>query len=220
MGEISLSLSTLFEQTFGYKTTAFEPEFGDENSSKQIQRKEQGAGGSPYYTNDAFGVEYYMPVTLVYPDTTTSGSPPPGNTPAASDKQFVTRKKWSLPYPIVSLKSKKTIVETAMTERGGTLKELINIKDYEILVRGFIVGTTEDYPERDVTTLRTIYEQNTAISMQCPLTDIFLLRPDRSGSDQVVISELIIKENVAVKNICAYEMKLVSDEPFNLISIE
>jgi hypothetical protein len=213
MAEISLSLAELFEQTFGYKTRAFEPEFkhvtGDGNSLSD--RKEQGASGSPYYATDAQGREYFMPVTLTYeessalPDTPTTAS---------------TLKKWDLPYPVISITSKKTVVETALTERRGTVKELINVQDYEIIVKGFIVGNTHEFPENDMATLRTIYEQNTAISIACPLTDIFLLRPGRSGSDQVVITELKFPAVTGIKNVRPYELKLVSDEPFNLLVID
>jgi hypothetical protein len=90
--------------------------------------------------------------------------------------------------------------------------------DYEITIKGFIVATTHEFPEDAVASLQAIYELNEAISIQCPLTDIFLLRPDRSGSDQVVIKELKFPAVTGVKNIRPYELKLLSDEPFNLIT--
>ncbi len=213
MAEISFSLATLFEQTFGYKTRAFEPRFqrvsgdGDNLSG----RLEQGKGGSPYYANDPHGTEYFMPVTLSYPDTNASPA-----AIAGGGSTSATLKKWDLPYPVISIESKKTIIETALTERSGTVKELISIRDYEITIKGFIIAATHEFPEQDVATLRGIYEQNTGISIQCPLTDIFLLRPDRSGSDQVVISELKFPAITAVKNVRPYELKLLSDAPFNL----
>ena len=120
---------------------------------------------------------------------------------------------------MISISGRKTIVETPLTERRGTVKELINIEDYEIVIKGFIIGATNDFPENDVAILRNIYEQNSALSIQCPLTDIFLLRPDRSGSDQVVIKDLRFPGIKAVKNVCPYELHMVSDEPFNLIEI-
>jgi hypothetical protein len=218
MAEISFSLAALFEKTFGYKTRAFEPQFRQLKGNNPPERKEQGAGGSPYYANDALGTEYYMPVTLTYPDMSSRQETPPGVT-ATNNNSFSVHKKWNLPYPIISIESKKTIVETALTERRGTVKELIAIKDYEITIKGFLIAPTHEFPEQDVTTLRTIYEQNTAISIQCPLTDIFLLRPDRSGSDQVVISELKFHAIIGIKNIRPYELKMLSDEPFNLLSI-
>jgi hypothetical protein len=207
MAEISLSLATLFEQTFGYKTLAFEPKF--EKVTGKNERKEQGAGGSAYYATDASGVEYYMPVTLIYPDNGGTGT----------DAADATLKRWNLPYPVISIECKKTIIETALAGRNGTVKELIGSQDYVITIKGFIVGANNEFPEESMSTLRSIYEQNLALSIECPLTDIFLLRPNRNGSDKVVMSELKLPVVTGVKNIRAYELKLLSDEAFNLITI-
>ena len=99
------------------------------------------------------------------------------------------------------------------------MKELINITDYEIVIRGFIIGAGNEFPENEVTALRTVYEKNVALSIQCPLTDIFLLRPDRKGSDKVVITDLVFPAVTGVKNVRPYELRLVSDEEFNLVNI-
>ncbi len=214
MAEISFSLADLFEQTFGYKTKAFDPEFKSVTGQNALLagRKENGAQGSPYYSIDELGKEYYMPVTIMYNDTSE-------DTGLNTNESSGPLSKWNLPYPVISVTSRKTIVETPLTGRKGTVKELINVQDYEILVRGFIIGNTNEFPEADVTKLRTIYEQNTALSIQCPLTDIFLLRPDRSGSDQVVIRELSFPSMNGVKNVRPYLLRMVSDEPFNLVTI-
>jgi len=204
MAEISFNLAYLFEQAFGYRSQAFEPEFDQVQGSMAPNRSEQGSLGSPYYSKDGLGREYFMPVTIKYPE-------------GGAEKG--TLKKWELPYPVVSITGGKTIVETALTERRGTVKELINNQDYEITIRGFIVGAGNEFPEQEVTTLRTIYEQSTTLSIECPLTDIFLLRPDRSGSDQVVIKQLRLPEVTGIKNVRPYELLLISDEPFNLESI-
>ncbi len=214
MAEISFSLGDLFEQAFGYKTQAFEPEFQQVQGVRAPYRTQQGSLGSPYYSSDALGKEYYMPVTIKYPDNSQTNlqTNSSGNSPGIL-------KIWELPYPVVSISSRKTIIETPVTERRGTVKELINIQDYEIAIKGFIITKANEFPENDVTTLRNIYEQNAALSIQCPLTDIFLLRPDRSGSDQVVIKELKFHEVSGIKNVRPYELQLLSDAPFNLTAI-
>jgi len=212
MAEISLSLGDLFEQAFGYKTHAFEPKFSRTNKRGQ----EQGKAGAPFYAKDALGQEYFMPVTISYPDTSAASSPPAGVTSDA--RNFTSKKSWQLPYPVISIESAKTIVKTQLTERRGTVKEQINITDYQITIKGLILGDGE-FPETVVSTLRDIYERNAPLSIQCPLTDIFLLRPDRSGSDQVVISELKLPATGSSENVRPYELKLISDEIFNLISI-
>ena len=204
MAEIYFDLAGLFEQTFGYKSQAFNPEFASVTGDKSATRTEQGANGSPYYGVDAKGNEYFLPVTLSY--TPAGGS---GGQPVSFD----------LPYPVISINSRKTIVETPLTERRGTVKELINIRDYEITIKGFIVNAANEFPEDVVTQLRSVYEQIVTLSIKCPLTDIFLLRPDRSGSDQVVITELIFPAVTGVKNVRPYELHLLSDEAFSLLTI-
>jgi Domain of unknown function (DUF6046) len=196
MAEISFDLSTLFEQTFGYRTQAFSPEFDPliNNSNSQ------------FYANDALGNEYFLPVTITWQQATPIG-------------QSTTATSWDLPYPIVSITARKTIIETALTERRGTVKELINSKDFEITVKGFIIGDDNEFPQDDVTMLRTLYEQNAAVGIANALTDIFLLRPDRSGSDQVVITGLHLPEVKGIKNVRPYQLTMLSDEPFNLIAI-
>jgi hypothetical protein len=70
MAEILFDLSDLFEKAFGYKTRAFVPQFSPVEGNKAPFRTEQGAQGSPYYAKDILGQEYYMPVTLAYPEST------------------------------------------------------------------------------------------------------------------------------------------------------
>lgn len=216
MAELSFNISDLFEQTFGYKTRAFDPDFSKTEGAVNTNRKEYGAQGSPYYTIGSLGLEYYMPVTISYPEGISSLTSKQATQGAIETGKL---KKWDLPFPVISVSSSKTIVETPLTERRGTVKELINIRNYEITIKGFIIGEGNNFPESEVTILRNIYEQNEPLAIQCPLTDIFLLRPDRSGSDQVVITELKFPAVTGVKNVAPYELHLVSDEPFNLISI-
>lgn len=199
MAEASFNLAALFEQAFGYKTRAFDPKFAPITGNNAL-RTEHGTNGSAYYAMHN-GVEYFMPVTLSY-----------------TESDSVTESV-QLQFPIIELSSKKTIVETQLTERRGTVKELINIQDYEIKIKGFIIGTQHEFPEQDVISLRNLYERNEALSIQCPLTDIFLLRSGRTGSDKVVIKDLKFPFITGVKNVKAYEMTLISDEPFNLIKI-
>lgn len=197
MTQFNFDLPTLFQQTFGYRSRAFEPDF-DPADRETSQTAQSALLGSSYYSTDMLSREYYMPVTVVYNSGTGSAS------------------EWKLPHPVVAISSRKTIIETPLTERRGTVKELINVQDYDIVIKGFIINASNEFPEQDVTTLRNIYEINEPISIKCPVTDIFLLRPDRKGSDKVVIKELKFLPVAGVKNIRPYELHMVSDEPFNL----
>ena len=77
-----------------------------------------------------------------------------------------------------------------------------------------------ELPEQAVSKLRAIYETDKAISLKCALTDVFLLRPERNGSDEVVASELKFPALPGVKNVRPYELTLISDEPFNLVIVD
>lgn len=218
MAQISFNLADIFEETYGYRTQAFEMKF-DRLSSELTglsNRTEQGAIGSPYYGNADKKGEYYLPVTITYEEAADPlWQAPDGSFPGNTGIQY----SWDLPHPVISIASRKTIIETPLTERRGTVKELINVQDYDIVIKGFIINDIEEFPAAAVTKLRTIYEKNEALSIKCPLTDIFLLRPDRKGSDKVVIRELKFPAVTGIKNVRPYELHLVSDEPFNLISI-
>jgi len=194
-------LAHLFQQAFGYRSGAFEPQLEPAMGNTDPYRTLSGAYGSPYYGQDAVNREYYLPVTIAY-----------------QDNERLT--EWNLPYPVISITSKKTIVETPLTQRRGTVKEIINTEDYLIVVKGFIVGAGNELPEQQISILRTIYESSKPISVKSALTDIFLLRPERSGSDEVVVKELKFPAIAGVKNVRPYELHLLSDEPFNLLSID
>ncbi len=201
MAEISLSLPDMYENAFGYKTQAFNPRFPALPNRVAISKQ-----GSPYYADDVLGREYFMPATITYAPGASAGAP--------GEVKII-----NLSYPVISVSCNKTIVETALTERRGTVKELISTKDYEITIRGLLLNTSNDFPEDDVTALRELFEQNAAVQIKCALTDIFLIRPDRSGSDNVVITEISFPPISGVKNVRPYEIKMLSDETFNLTDI-
>jgi hypothetical protein len=204
MAEITFSLPDLFEKAFGYRTQAFEPKF------KQVPGKKDKSG-NPDYAPGMVGIAYHLPVFVKDPNATASSN----NT---SDKNTGAG-GWYLPHPVISIDSRKTLVETPMVERNGTVKELIGIRDYEISIKGFVISTDNELARQQIEQLRSIYELNVPLSISCSLTDIFLVRPDRRGSDQVVITALSFPAVTGVKNVRPYELKMLSNAPFNLIAI-
>ena len=202
------NLSVLFQEVFGYKSKAFEPDL-----KRVPQRAEYGkAASSPYYAVDNAGVEYFLPVELIVPSDIAA-------TVGISNGDGSTANRWMLPYPVLSFSLNKRFIETELTERRGTVKELINTGDYRISIKGFLIGKGNDFPEDDFTTLTRIVELGVAVKINNPITDIILLRPGRAGSDEVVISSLRFPPVIGVQNVRAYELELMSDEPFNLIDI-
>lgn len=190
MAEVSFSIAQLFEQQFGYKSEAF-------NFDKVPGKKEKADGGSPLYSLDSFGREYFMPVWL-------------GET---LDSLI------EIPYPVIRIECRKTIVETPLTERNGTVKELIYTQDYRITIKGLAVNSTPDWPEQSIKMLNNLFKINNPIYVQSALTDIFLIPMDRNGDVQAVISSISFPENKGAKNVCPYEIELVSDNIFSLNEI-
>ena len=112
---------------------------------------------------------------------------------------------------ILSVTSKKTIVETPLVNRTGTVKELISIEDYSIQLDGFFIGTKGQFPDREIDELVQLYKKNEAIQLKCALTDYFILE-----SDKVVIKSLEFPQQKAVINVRHFRMSLVSDSIFEL----
>ena len=216
MTDVNLDIIAAFQKIFGGHGDGFNPKLTPVSGDVPSNWVAFGGNGSPYYAKDlTLGTTYFMPVTFVFP-TSAAGDGLLGASGETSANGLTT---WNLPFPMISVSQKKTIIKTALTERNGTVKELITIDDLDIRIRGYLIAATDDYPENLVTTLRNLFEQNVAISIQCPLTDIFLLRTDRSGSDQVVITDLKLTEKKGIKNVVEYEVNLLSDQPFSLVDL-
>lgn len=200
MPEVSLSIAEIFEQAFGYRPSAFEQQLesellrqGDEKTViHPYGMSRTTKNGQALTRQDKFGRDYYMPVRL---------------------------DGYDLEHPVISIVGKKNIIETALTERQGTVKELINIADWEITVRGLIIDKYGDFPEDEIQKMVDLFHRNKAVEIECALTDSFLMRWERKGNNSVVIEEISFPEIKGIMNVRPYELKLVSDAPFNLEEI-
>ena len=115
--------------------------------------------------------------------------------------------------PSISLVSRKNIVSTPLSgsTRRGTVKELINIEDWAITIRGIAINfdSKNYYPEDQVKGLNDLYKQNEALAIQCALTSLL-------GIYRVVIREFNLPEMVGIQHAQAYQFVLESDEDFIL----
>lgn len=157
----------------------------------QKPRIAPGTGDVPYYGREQFGRPYFMPVTL-------------------SPNQV--GKELKLRNPVIKITGRKTIVETALVNRTGTVKELINREDYKINIKGIIIAEDNMFPAKEIERLNSFFQLNTALYIRSVLTDIFLTK-----SEQVVITDISWPEMVGVENAKAYEINLISDIPFKLV---
>jgi len=124
-----------------------------------------------------------------------------------------------LPYSIIKITGKKTIIRTPLVERMGTVKEQYNIDDYSIIIKGFLISDDRTFPEDDLKTLKILYETQTAVTIDNALTNIFLANPalDQFEQRRVVITSLDIPEvQGGRKNVRPFVMEMESDSVFTL----
>jgi len=121
-----------------------------------------------------------------------------------------------IPYAVIKISGKKTIVKTPLVERRGSVKEQYSVEDYQISIKGFLIGRDDNglplFPETEITTIKNLFELNEAVRLDNALSNIFL------GNDtRVVIEELDFPEvEAGKKNFRPFSMKLESDSIFTL----
>ncbi len=157
----------------------------------EVERPTQSVTTSPLrkFKN---GVHYFMPVSFEYTDQETNA-----------------KSTWEFDDAVVSITAKKTIVETPLVGRKGTVKELISIDDYEIKLVAVVSG--DDYPEQEIQEIVKLYEINENIKMICPMTDYFL-----KSEEMVVIKSLELPAMEGNEDMQIITMTLVSDKQFEL----
>ena len=148
-------------------------------------RKTIGAYGSSLWDVDSLGREYYCPATL-------DGFP--------------------LDYPVVRISGSQTVVSTPMTERKGSVHEIISGDDYMISIKGLIINhDTDELPEDIYNTYYDLLEKGKSMVLRCALTDR-PLHPDY----KVIIKSFAPVFTPGVQNVIGYELELISDFVFTL----
>lgn len=149
--------------------------------------------GTPFYgSNPITGQYYFLPAFLDINDD--------------SD--------YELPFPIIRVQSQKIIVETPMTERKGSVVELVSQESWKINIKGFIMSNNGLFPEQQIKQLVQVYELNRALRLRCALTDLML-----EADDRVVIKKLDFPEVKGVEHVKPYDMDLVSVSIFDLTDL-
>ncbi|MDE3185282.1 MAG: hypothetical protein KGM16_17860 [Bacteroidota bacterium] len=186
------NLSHIFKQAFGYDAPTT-----DASKIKIPQaaaRREQSRLGQPFYKTDLSGREFFLPVTI--------------------DGILI-------PFAVMGMTWKKTIVETPMPERGGAVIELINIDTYQFTLKGLLVNETNDFPDDGVMELFDLFKQNNSVTIHSVLSDIVLsgksnLNAEDPDGHKVVIKEVTWPEVSGVEHVKPFQMQLISDYLFDL----
>ena len=119
-----------------------------------------------------------------------------------------------IPHAVVSMTGQKTIVETLLIGRQGTVKELISMQDYTITIAGVLVG--DDYPADAVKALTALYKRAESVEIVSALTDSVLGQKDVNNPHMVVLTNITWSEVGAVENMQAFRLTAKTDRPFNL----
>lgn len=144
-------------------------------------RSETSNLGSRYYETDLFGVEHFLPVTI---------------------------NDVLIPYAVLGMTWKKKIVTTDMPERGGSVKEMISIDDYEFNLKGILISEDNNMPEDQIRNLFDLFQVNKSVTMRSVLSDIVL-----SGENQhrVVIKSIKWPPVSGIEHAKPFEMEMESD---------
>jgi hypothetical protein len=114
--------------------------------------------------------------------------------------------------PIVEIRGSKKIVETDIDGQDGTFKELYNLGDYQITIRGIAVDedyTREEYPEEIVRKLRTVYELKHHLEVVGPLFTLFNIK-------YISINDFSLVPQAGEISMAPYEFSAKSDKEYKL----
>lgn len=124
-----------------------------------------------------------------------------------------------IPYCVLHIGGKKTLIETPLVERKGEVIEQYNINNYSIGIKGFMISEDKKFPERDITGFKNLFEANKALTIENALTNIFLSDKTLPQDEQrrVVIRDFDFPEVQGGRiNVKPFTMQLKSDSIFKL----
>ena len=180
-----LNVIDIYENSFGFKSAPL-----DLDSALITNLKDKANNftsfGTKLYTAVKNGF-VFCPVTLI-----------------------VNTKEYILPFSTINVQSQKRIIETHLAARKGSVKELVNIQDYNFTIKGIAIDHTKEIPEGDINNLKFLYETTHPIQLKNAITDFFL-----DKDDYVVIKSLKLPDMKGVSHAQAYEFSVVGDS--NLI---
>jgi hypothetical protein len=215
MSSLIIDLQREFNQVFGSRphigrqaATPAEPGYNiiksNQKSGLEVQfvisennnRTSTTDKGYELFTTDSKGIEVWLPVRL---EGLPSGVGDGG--------------KLVLPYTVVRITAKSTIIRTPLAERRGSVKELYNIEDYIITIKGFFIDKARRlWPEQDLQALKEIHEMGKSFKISNALVSTFL-----GDEDNVVMTGFDLPEVEGGRNhVRPFVMNLESDSVFTL----
>ncbi|WP_448529175.1 DUF6046 domain-containing protein [Raineya sp.] len=113
--------------------------------------------------------------------------------------------------PLIELGLSKNIVITEMVNYEGTIKESMGMNDWEVSIRGIIIGEDENsYPISEIQKIRKICETRETVEVICDYLNIFDIFYLAIKSVRFPVFE-------GAPHIQPYEIQAVSDRIFELL---
>jgi hypothetical protein len=131
--------------------------------------------------------------------------------------------RWLFPYePMITISSGNTIIKRNVAKQGdtliGTIKERWNRKDFDLTVTGILMGSLttgkfeECFPREQMQRLFEFLKYNKEFYIYCAPLEIL-------GIIKVVVEDYSFPFTKG-ENVQAYDLKLTSDDFYNLLVIE
>lgn len=125
-------------------------------------------------------------------------------------KNGVTVPKMFFPIVLIEASRSKVIEVTTIEGRNGTIKEFSNLGDYEISIKGILVGDEGGYPTEQVKGLARF--ENCPVSIG--VANDFL---KYIGVAKLVIKRINWRNMQGYENLQAFELECMSDEDVKLV---
>lgn len=193
--DYNLRIQDVIAQLWGYKRLFYFPVANTNKTANSQYTNLQPIDSKFDYQKSVLGTPIIMPLKI---QISAKGEPV---------------EYWQFPNePIVELKSSKKIIETDIDDKqGGTFKELYNLGDYSITIRGVAVDDKEsdDYPEDLVRKLRRVNESKTHLEVVHPLFTLFNIK-------YISIYDFDLPSIEGAPGMAPYEFMAKSDREFDL----
>lgn len=121
-------------------------------------------------------------------------------------------KEYTMPdWPLIDIAFTKNIIKTPLKGFNGSVKEFINIDDYQIQIRGILINYANDeYPYDMLAELQNMCTINKELQVTSPVLNLLDVH-------NLVITDVRYPEVEGYNHIQPFVLQALSDEPVELI---
>jgi hypothetical protein len=107
-------------------------------------------------------------------------------------------------WPMLDVSQDKVIVTTPVNGRNGTIKEYIYLDDFQITIRGVLIGEGNQYPHDQRKALQNVYSVNSSYGVNSRVLN-------DQGIYALVFKNLSFTDVEGYNNVCGYTLTALSD---------